>query len=361
MSSSPSRRQHHLQYLEQARAYLDDPSEQQLYEVSMLSRDLMRAGLSPVHFAALHAGVVDDILAERNSNEQRDITGNLTAMLLEGMMVYAETHQEVQIVLRELEKRYAELDETKRALECSRNELRDKTAQLVHAGKMQALGELAAGVVHEINQPLNAIRLICEDLHRGLGKQETDLEDLAESIADVIAETKRMAEITDELRRFGRKSDEKKVQRMDLNQPVRGVLRLVGQQIQALGISLEQELQPGLTVLADAGRLKQVVMNLVFNARDAVSESNSEKKIWVRTYAEGSWAACEIGDTGSGVSEASLEKIFEPFYTSKAPGAGTGLGLSLSRQIVEEHQGHMEVESEQGKGARFRFFLPSIT
>jgi signal transduction histidine kinase len=273
-------------------------------------------------------------------------------------MVYSTHHQNIQDLLDRLQVRYDELQKTK-------SELVQKTAQLVQTGKMTALGELTAGVAHEINQPLNAIKLICQDMYRDSKKHRLNPDEIEDSLTEVIDEIGKLAEIVDHMRIFTRETAGATKDMVDINKPVDGVFKLMGQQLGIRGIEIEKDLCAGLYVMGDPIKLEQVFMNLITNARDAVEENEKEKgkKVQIRTYSsqndcQGDFVTFEISDNGRGLPEHLQEKIFEPFYTSKPAEKGTGLGLSVTAQIIEDHGGTIDVESTEGDGTTFRVVLP---
>ncbi|MDH5673420.1 MAG: ATP-binding protein [Myxococcales bacterium] len=332
-------------YGEEALAYLRDPSEQTLYHISLLSKRFMRAGLGPEDLLALHASVVDAELERIGAEEARARVGQLDAVALEAMIAYGAYHREIGNLVEELRR--------------SQKELRDSTAMLVHRGKMGALGELSASIVHEINQPLNAIKLTCQDVQRTLRRAPHEDPELAESIDEVVQETRRMAEIVDGLRRFGRRDADSPRRHYDLRDSVQRVLRLVEQQLTVCGVSRESSLPEPLMVLGDRVQLEQVVMNLVSNARDAV-QGLPQRTIRIDGRLTGDdQVELSVSDTGPGIAEELRSTLFEPFVTTKAAGSGTGLGLSLSRQIAEAHGGSLQLDPEAPKGARFVLRLPA--
>jgi C4-dicarboxylate-specific signal transduction histidine kinase len=342
------------EYEDIAQGFIDGGGETELYNASLLGRKLIKAEFGPDEVVQLHFSVLDRILGQNPGTGHADLTRKLSALILEVMMVYSESQREVRNVLHELEK--------------SRDELREKTSQLIQTEKMTALGELTAGVAHEINQPLNAIKIICDDIVRDIKKNRFEPEQLKESLEDVLGEVKRMAEIIDHMRVFTRRTEGSRKEKIDASAPVDGVFKLLGQQLKIHGIQVEKEVQEGLYVLGDPVRLEQVIMNLVNNARDAVKKNGVElgMNIGIKTYqdksdGEPSQVVFEISDNGSGIPAKLHEKIFEPFFTRKVPGEGTGLGLSVTKQIVEDHGGRIEVESRESQGTTFRVFLPAAT
>jgi len=249
-------------------------------------------------------------------------------------------------------------------LENSNRELKDATLQLVQAEKLTALGELTAGVAHELNQPLNGIKIISQSVLRDIEKNRFEQENIGKDMSDIVDLVNRMAEIIDHMRVFTRHTEGMPEEMIDVNTVVEGPLKLMGQQLKNHNIDLMMELAPDLPKFkGDSIRLEQVIMNLITNARGAVESCGREKmKIEIRTYQNNSQqeVVAEVKDNGGGIPDDIREKIFQPFFTTKEPGKGTGLGLSVSSKIIEEHKGRIEVESEVGEGTTFRVILPTI-
>lgn len=236
----------------------------------------------------------------------------------------------------------------------------EKDAQLFQASKMQTLGEMSAGIAHELNQPLNAIKIGADylriKLHQGKLPAPEELEQVTSAVTEQV---QRASEIINRLREFGRKPDFKKVP-VDLNAVITQVLQIIGQQLILNNIQVVYALAPKLpAILANANRLEQVFFNLVSNARDAIeklSEGAGEsgaRQIKLATFTEGHQVVCIVEDTGVGIADDAQEKIFEPFYTTKEVGKGMGLGLAITYGIVHEYGGSIEVKSHLGKGTRF--------
>ena len=354
-------------YRDIAIAYLEHESEAELYEISVLSKRFIELDMGPEEPLQLHLEILDEILTRYPMSEHREIQRRLSSFLLETIMVYSQRHQEIRSVLRELQKKYEELDEAKSSLEKSQKELKEKTAQFIQTAKMTALGEMAAGVAHEINQPLNAINIICTDLFRTGKSSQIDQAYLTDGLREVIDEVRKMAEIVDHMRVFTRRTEGDVKETFDANVPVQGVFKLLGQQLKIYGIEVTKDLRGGLSVTADPVKLEQVVMNLVANARDAVKTNGKQRgmKIGIKTYlakdeaGQEDFVVYEVCDNGMGIADDIKEKIFEPFFTKKGPGEGTGLGLSVTSQIVKEHEGRVTVESREGQGATFKVFIPA--
>jgi signal transduction histidine kinase/FixJ family two-component response regulator len=245
-------------------------------------------------------------------------------------------------------------------------ELQEATIQLVQSEKLSSLGELTAGVAHEISQPLNHIKIVSQSLLLDIKRGRFEREDLEKDLQDVVGQVNKMAEIIDHMRIFTRRSEGKSQEMIEVNSIVEGAFKFLGQQLKNHNIEVREELSSGLPqVVGDPIRLEQVFLNLVSNARNAVESSGKEHmKIEASTYAINtngdSSVVIEVKDNGNGISEELKEKIFQPFFTTKDPGKGTGLGLSVSNKIIEEHNGKMELDSTVGEGAAFRVILPAV-
>ena len=261
-------------------------------------------------------------------------------------------------------KRAAEaLRASEERLRAVNRELRETTAQLIQTAKMTALGELAAGVVHQLNQPLTGIALIIQTLRKYLDDYSKD--EVRSELDEVAALIDSMRRIIDHMRLFVRQSTEYEFREVDVNAIVDKSLLLAEPQIIDHGAELCREYtRPLPLVMGDAARLEQVFLNLTMNASSALDSSERrDKRVVVRTrvarLAPGrETVVVEVQDNGVGVPADLKAKIFQPFFTTKPPGKGTGLGLSIARKIVEEHAGHMEFESTAGEGTVFRVLLP---
>jgi signal transduction histidine kinase/ActR/RegA family two-component response regulator len=225
--------------------------------------------------------------------------------------------------------------------------LRETQAQLVQAGKMSALGQLVSGVAHEINNPLSVIIGYGQLL---LYRSEV-AEPLRRPIELMVQQGDRMAKIVKNLLYFARQRPLERVA-VDLNQVIEQTLTLRLNQLTLSGIAVERDFAPGLPVVGgDAQQLQQVFLNFVLNAEQAIGEGTTGGRIVFRTRAVegGRTVRAEVIDNGPGIPPEHLPRIFEPFFTTKEVGAGTGLGLSVSYGIVQEHGGRLSVESEGGR------------
>ena len=235
--------------------------------------------------------------------------------------------------------------------------------QLIQASKMATLGEMATGVAHELNQPLSVIKTASSFLKKKAANKMTIQHDILQTMTEEIdSHVDRASGIINHLREFGRKSDVK-MEFVQMNDAFDRAYNIFRQQLKLRQIevvmNMEEDLPP---IMADSNRLEQVFVNLLINARDAIEENrkaeNKEKKIFVKTSSKGDMVTIEIKDTGGGIPKSIVDKIFEPFFTTKKVGKGTGLGLSISYGIVQDYNGSIRVETQEGVSSTFIIQFP---
>ena len=239
--------------------------------------------------------------------------------------------------------------------------------QLIQASKMATLGEMSAGVAHELNQPLSVIKTSASFLTKKIDRNESVSPHILRELADEMdSQVDRASLIINHLRQFGRKTDIRKVN-VQLNDCIRGTFTVLGRQLEVHGIEVDLALDEALPpIRGDRNRLEQVFLNLIMNARDAMDEKEEmagqdvEKSLRISSRTEDDEVVVEISDTGLGMSDVVKEKIFEPFFTTKPVGKGTGLGLSISFGIVRDYDGVIEVRSEEGRGTKFTIRFPAV-
>ncbi len=227
--------------------------------------------------------------------------------------------------------------------------------QVVRAERLATLGELAAGVVHELNNPLTSITVYAEYLVRKLearGAEESDLDKLRR----IGASAQRILRFSRDLVQYARPSG-RDLEPVDLSSVVRQSVSICDHLVERGGIELVVKVDPELPIVqAISGQLEQVLINLITNAVHAVENGG---KVVVRAEVEGpAYVLLEVADSGQGVPEQDREKIFEPFFTTKPDGKGTGLGLPIVRNIVDQHRGQITVGRSDLGGASFRVVLP---
>jgi signal transduction histidine kinase len=246
-------------------------------------------------------------------------------------------------------------EELKREVEARTQELRAAQAQLVETQKLAAIGQLGAGVAHEINNPLTGILGNAQLLLEAKPPGDPDREPLGK----IEALARRCREITQSLLRFGQQRPGPEFEDVDVNRVVRDALVLAEEQVREAGIGLEVRLaNPGPRVHGDAGNLAQVVLNLLTNARTAcLGKPGAGIAISTGRTEEG--VEIVVQDAGKGILPEHLPRIFEPFFTTKDQWSNVGLGLSVSYRIVSEHGGKIHVESRPGEGSVFVVRLPA--
>ena len=238
-------------------------------------------------------------------------------------------------------------------------ELRHSQAQVIQASKLATLGEMATSVAHELNQPLNVIRMASNNCRRHIEQRGPSADYVIAKLDRIESQTERAAAIIDHMRMFGRKAQEKN-QPMDARVSVTDALQLVGEQLRLAGIQVITHFpETPAKILGHEIQVEQVILNLITNSRDALdSESTNSKWLSFTVSDEDDVVKIICEDSGPGIAESSLERVFEPFYTTKAMGKGTGLGLSVSYGIIRDMGGQMEVENSSN-GARFIIKLPA--
>ncbi|MET3393712.1 two-component system C4-dicarboxylate transport sensor histidine kinase DctB [Variovorax sp. 1140] len=318
---------------------------------------IMLSDMKPVHalartsaLATMFALVFLTLLVMYLQQRRRIVHQRLAAReALQG--AYDELEHKVQLRTEALSEAnqhlQTEIAERKRAEEILKNTLDD----LVQTGKMAVLGQMSAGITHELNQPLAALRTLSANAVVFLERGQSEQVDLnLRTICDL---TDRMGQITAQLKKFARRSAVE-LQSVALADVIADALFLLGQRIRQEHIELEQFVEPGLFARCEGNRLEQVLVNLLVNAFDAVAAAGASPRrvrIVARRSAEG--VAVEVHDNGTGIAPEVMPRLFEPFFTTKEQGLGLGLGLAISAGIVRDFGGLLRAgESELG-GAAF--------
>lgn len=283
-----------------------------------------------------------------NESEIRDSTGQYSGQLVTFIDISERKRLEAELQLNEL--------------------------QLIQSAKMATLGEMATGVAHELNQPLNNIGLLTSRVRRRLRKLPAgeDATFVNEKLERIQGQVQRASRIIEQLRSFGRRSGAEDFQPVVLADAVHQVVDMLGEQFRHHSITLEIDLPADLPrVRADRGQLEQVLVNLVVNARDALRDGAAnwqppdEKRVSITGHVcdiEGKPAAAvQVADNGPGIPADVQEKVFQPFFTTKEVGQGTGLGLSISYSLIQGFGGTLTVESEPGKDTAFTITLLQVT
>ncbi len=337
-------------------------------------------------------------IAEKGHDELSELakTFNLLVKNLETeYQSRLEAENELTQLNQSLEEKIARrtqaLSEKNDLLEQSNKELKETQQQLFQAEKMASVGQLAAGVAHEINNPVGFVssnlntltdylsmfqilmtlvkklepdadietqKALITEIHQFYAQHDFDFisEDVTPLIEESVEGLARVSEIVKGLKVFSRiDSDEK--QWFDLNHCLNTTLTMVNNKLKYI-CKVEKQFADLPRVYFNVGKLTQVFTNLLINAGQAIEATGKQGVISVHTHLQGKQVIVDITDTGCGISEENLEKLFNPFFTTKPEGQGTGLGLSITYGIIQEHGGSIEVTSKEGEGSRFIITLP---
>ncbi|MBI5682326.1 MAG: HAMP domain-containing protein [Deltaproteobacteria bacterium] len=322
----------------------------------LISR-LYKTILAPINELAQIMSIVSDkkdysVRANIISNDELGILSN-------GFNEMLQRTQEQDKKLEEYHKNLEELLErrTRKLVQNSR-ELKETRAQLIHTSNLVGLGEMAAGIAHEINQPLNIIRLTSQIL---LQKSEDKViqplgEEVKKAIIMIDSQVERIDNIISHLRIFTRRDMIESVS-IDINQAIEDVFLLTGEGLRLSSIVVKKDFSPSpIIIKANASMLEQVFFNIISNARDAM-EDMTEKQGRLLTITtqlrRDNMAEVRISDTGGGIPREIRGRIFEPFFTTKDVGKGTGLGLSISYGIVKQFGGNISFDVKEGVGTTF--------
>jgi len=238
-------------------------------------------------------------------------------------------------------------------LERAYKELKDLQSQLIHSERLASIGQLAAGVAHEINNPLGGILVYSHLLHEDLKEDDPK----GANVEKIIKEASRCKDIVKRLLDFARQP-EPKVEPTSINVLLEETLSLIKDQALFHNIKITQKFHPSLpNVMGDSSQLQQAFMNIILNAAEAM-DGKGNLIITTDTLRDSPFLVVSITDNGRGIPPGDIKRLFEPFFTTKKAGHGTGLGLAITARIIERHNGSIEVESKLGQGATFIIKLP---
>lgn len=265
---------------------------------------------------------------------------------IRGTVVILQDVTERQRIARELQRKNS-------ALQAVNEEIKASQAKLLQQEKLASIGQLAAGVAHEINNPLGVIKCYANLIRRQLSSESAVLSD----VEVIQRHTDHCKSVVEALLSFARVSEPRKMP-VDLNACIEEVLAMIMSQAGKGNVEVEKDLCPDLpAVVSDLQQMKQVFMNLILNALQAMPEGG-RLTLTSRVDADQRHVEVKVADTGRGIGEKNIDRIFDPFFTTKEEGKGTGLGLSVSYGIVCRHGGEISVESRPGRGAAFFVYLP---
>ena len=236
--------------------------------------------------------------------------------------------------------------------------LRQAQADLAHTSRMTTMGELTASLAHEVNQPIAAAITGASTCVRWLTRDDPDLGEAREAALGVVRNAKRAADIIDRIRSISRKGDSKR-QLVDINEVIREIIALLRTEAYRYSVSIRTDLDADLPkVMADSVQVQQVMMNLIMNSIDAMKDVDQTRELSIRSQrTEGQRLRISVSDTGVGLPLQQTDQIFNAFFTTKAH--GIGMGLRISRSIVESHGGHLWATDNSPHGAIFYFTLPT--
>lgn len=257
--------------------------------------------------------------------------------------------------------------ELEKRIEERTSEITAIQGQLFQTSKLATLGEMSAGLAHELNQPLSGISLSIRAMKMMAERKMLTHQDVMETVETVDGLVKRMSNIIIHVRNFARQDIQKYTQ-FDVNECVMNGYNLIKEQLRIHGVECSIDLDEGLPLLlGESYQIEQVVINVITNAKDALDEKEKmakeqvrewKKKLSIQTLIKNGWVCIDIKDNGTGMKKTTIEKYFEPFYTTKEVGKATGLGMSICYGIIQRHNGRIDVSSVYGKGAEISIKLP---
>ncbi len=276
---------------------------------------------------------------------------NLFFLISSGIAIIAGTYFHSRVRIREFVSR-SELDKSRKALEASLQQLKENEMQLVQSEKLASLGRMSAGIIHEINNPLNFATTGLFTLRKkGKHLAPEQQADYAEILTDVEDGLKRVQTIVSDLRMFTHPNTEQ-LDPVTVAEVVTPALRFLSNEWRDK-VQIEQKFAERQTILANKNKLIQVIVNLLQNSLDALKDKilpDGEKPaIWIEGRVENGQSILSIRDNGAGIDTKHLDKIFDPFFTTKDVGEGMGLGLSICYRIVQEYGGKISVKTRAGK------------
>jgi PAS domain S-box-containing protein len=250
-----------------------------------------------------------------------------------------------------------DIADRKRAEE-ERARLHELEAELAHINRVSIMGELAASIAHEVNQPLSGVVNNGSACLRWLAANVPNLDEAREAARRIVRDGKRAAEVLTRIRALTRRHSTPK-DTLDLNEIIRDVLVLVAAKAKRESVSIRTDFAGNLPVSGDRVQLQQVVLNLALNAIEAMSVGERPRELILRTRNIEDQVQVTVEDSGPGLDPSGTEKIFDPFYTTKA--SGMGMGLSICRSIVQAHGGRLWATAKDGPGAVFHVTLPKYS
>lgn len=272
--------------------------------------------------------------------------GFLISLLLSALIYASLNNEKLQLQVKSRDKRLKKLH-----LDIKANQ-----SKRLHSNKLSSLGEIATGIAHEINQPLQVICIHADLCNENLIKE--NYQQVNKNFCAIMSQVDRIEKIIQQVGSFGRDSEADNYKNEEPADIFNNVMNIVINQYKQENVELRSVLPTSLPyIFCNKTQIEQVLVNLLINAKDAV-EHSAKKVVFIKAHNQQNKLYIEISDSGLGIEEDKLDKIFVPFYTTKALGKGTGLGLSISYSIIQQHKGKLKVSSELGKGSTFTLVLP---
>jgi signal transduction histidine kinase len=268
---------------------------------------------------------------------------------------YRNEKKQKQQILLNLEESNKQLQAHAKALEISHQQLKESQAQVIQAEKLTSLGQLAASIAHEVNNPLSGTLIYTQLLAKKVARGESDDEVTLDYLSKMETELTRSTKLIQNLLNFARQSPPE-FQPVNLNSVVNHAFDLVAHATEKQKIRVFNKLDPSLPELtADSNQLQQVCINLILNAIQAMPQGG---RLTLRTYFQNAQVTLEVQDTGIGIPPENISKLFTPFFSTKPEVKGVGLGLAVAYGIIQRHKGTIEVRSKVGEGSTFMVTLP---
>jgi len=340
-----------IEVLRMAKAYYSD------IEVIMVS-GMKEADLS---IQALRNGAIDYITKPVNLDEMF-ISIEKAIKIIGLKRTHLYRNRELKISSQIIAKMNEELEQK---VKKRTNDLTKTQAQLFQTSKLATLGEMSAGLAHEINQPLGGIALTVSVFRKLMEMNKLTREEIDEGLTDIETSIRRITKVIDHIRTFARQ-DSLKFTNVEIKETIESALTLLGEQLRLHEVNVECRYSSEMPIIeGEPYQLEQVWINMITNARDALDEKDNQgegirKMLVISTgyQKESNTVFVSFKDNGSGVSKNNKEKVFTPFFTTKEVGKATGLGMSISYGIIEKHNGSIKLISNKNNGTEFKVILP---
>lgn len=319
-----------------------------------------------------HEGYYNDIIIAPKAGDSRFASVRVRHLEIEGhkfAIVVLSDDTERQLMMRDLVAKHQSMEQAYVELETVHSDLKAAQEKMNQVSKLVALGELAAGMSHELNQPLTGVRGFAQELEEILTTEKRPKRNEVISLAkEITHNADKMSELLSHLRDFARQeknnfdsADESKFQKVSVKGAFKNVLKLLEKQLHDKKVQVFTDIPAGLSAFAQLHPVEQVLINLLTNSRDAVVDKHSDSgkgKIDIQAWQEDDFAKIRVRDNGNGISEELRGRIFDPFFSTKEQGQGMGLGLAISFSIIHNFKGQIQVEETSPQGTAFLISLP---